>query len=462
MLPSLQAFPGIADRRLVKSLHTYFFSDTYYTMPKYFTVEKNGEIRGPKHTSNSLIGHYVNESVTQHKYARLAETAYFFSDREKSREILDVMEETIDYRIDNQLSSESVSVYVDALGNEVVMAFRGTVNLSDIATDLAIATGTESRTARFKSADELFEKVKACYPSDEIICTGHSLGGSLAVHVAEKYHVKSFVYNPAISPAQLIAPESGNETTIYRTAVDPVSIGATIPATREVITVWGSEDTHAHAMGNFYSNSASRNDDGTVTVKKESAADAVRKHRRHIEAMYKVYDNAQDIGRYMDGLQKSPSVATKLPAAAPVLYHAIKTNEDPEAYANTMSETLNPLPFKQVNLDPDFKMTDDNAPDTIYTIGQALRPQKRIEYDRLVHLEEDFGSEYIHPADERRREVPNMPPTRKHRSHYPPHTKVHPDVIRHAHDLVFEFQNTKPPVNGLPTMTDVAAHMGGN
>ena len=164
----------------------------------------------------------------------------------------------------------------------------------------------------------------------------------------------------------------------------------------------------------------------------------------------------------MDGLQKSPSVATKLPAAAPVLLNAIKSNEDPEEYANKISEIMNPLPFNQVNLDPDFRLTDDDVSDTVFSIGQALRPRKRVEYDRLVHLEDDFGSEYIHPDGERTREVPKIPPAHRHRSHYPPHTKVHPDVIRHAHDLVFEFQNTKPPVNGLPTMTDVAAHMGGN
>ena len=68
----------------------------------------------------------VTESVDQHKYSRLADTSYYFEDQEKAREILDNLEETRNFQLDDELSSNNASVYHHQDTGEVVLAFRGT------------------------------------------------------------------------------------------------------------------------------------------------------------------------------------------------------------------------------------------------------------------------------------------------------------------------------------------------
>ena len=105
---------------------------------------------------------------------------------------------------------------------------------------------------------------------------GHSLGGGIRLHIGEKYDVKSYTYNPAISPTQVFSREHYSNENIqqtYRTKLDPVSLGGEgigdRQPNRRVFAIDNHTDHHCHSLQNFYDNDAKRNNDGTYTVKKE-------------------------------------------------------------------------------------------------------------------------------------------------------------------------------------------------
>jgi len=97
------------------------------------------------------------------------------------------------------LSDYETKVFVHPGSKEVVVAFAGTRpwRPRDLATDLAIARGTLSSTARARSAENALAAVKRAMPGYHVIVTGHSLGGSLAEHAAKQDSRREAVaFNP--------------------------------------------------------------------------------------------------------------------------------------------------------------------------------------------------------------------------------------------------------------------------
>lgn len=85
------------------------------------------------------------------------------------------------------LSDYETKVFVHPGSKEVVVAFAGTRpwRPRDLNSDLALARGTLSKTARARSAEAALAAVKRAMPGYHVVVTGHSLGGSLAEHAAQ-------------------------------------------------------------------------------------------------------------------------------------------------------------------------------------------------------------------------------------------------------------------------------------
>lgn len=349
--------------------------------------------------------HY--ETVEQHKYARLAMAAYFFENQEYvSNTLFAPMSELDNFELDNELSTQEHSVFYNETTNEVVISYRGTTTLDDVKTDSHILMSREKNTERYKRSEAVFEKTQVKYMGSEITTTGHSLGGGVSLHIAEKYDTDGYHYNPAISATQVFSKDHYNnesKQTIYRTKLDPVSIGGEIIAdhqpNREVITVGNDPSHHAHALENFYSDKAKRTEDNTgYNVKKETLRTTIDRHKSAFKRLYDAWKKAQDIEEYLDSINADSDILTKLPKALPKAWAMAKRGASPHDFTNETARSLNP--FFGFIPDPDFQWDDRDVITPLYRLGQAMRTTQRRRTDNLLALQPEHPHQQYTQQDE--------------------------------------------------------------
>ena len=100
------------------------------------------------------------------------------------------------YVYDNELSTPESKIFLDKKGRPNI-AFRGTQNIKDLATDLALGLGLAKYDNRFRDAQHLTQLVETKYNKPANIY-GHSLGGSLAEQSGA--HGKIITYNKGVCP----------------------------------------------------------------------------------------------------------------------------------------------------------------------------------------------------------------------------------------------------------------------
>ena len=90
-------------------------------------------------------------------------------------------------------------LYADVYYNDkyLVVAFRGTQDLGDVKADLAMKF-KKHLPQQFYEADKLWNRLQDndMFPNREVIATGHSLGGSIAVYLGNKYGDKTVAFCP--------------------------------------------------------------------------------------------------------------------------------------------------------------------------------------------------------------------------------------------------------------------------
>lgn len=347
--------------------------------------------------------HY--ESVEQHKYARLAMASYYYNDQEYVNELFSYMSELDDFVLDYQLSTEEHSVFHNTTTNETVISYRGSTNLDDVKTDSHILMGREKNTERYKRSEAVYENTRNKYDGT-ITTTGHSLGAGVSLHISEKYDTRGYHYNPAISSTQVFSTDhydNQSEQTIYRTKLDPVSVGAEIIANnqpnRQVNTVGNDPNHHAHALENFYNNKATRtNDNKGYTVKKETLKTTIDRHKSAFKRLYDAYQKAQNAEEYLDTINSDADIFTKLPKALPKAVAMARRGASPHEFTNTTAKNLNP--FFGFIPDPDYQWDDRDVITPLYRLGQAMRTPQRRRTDNLLNLaQQEPHLQYTEPDE---------------------------------------------------------------
>jgi len=122
-------------------------------------------------------------------HANLSELAY------KSQDDAERESSKLGYKVDRSLSNPNATTFVNDRG-EAIISYRGTrpTNADDLAADLHIAAGSRKH-RRFDEAEDLARRVKSKY-GDKVQATGHSLGGTQALHVNKKLGLNAHVFNP--------------------------------------------------------------------------------------------------------------------------------------------------------------------------------------------------------------------------------------------------------------------------
>ena len=111
-------------------------------------------------------------------------------------------------------------------GNEVIISFRGSVDIQDAILDQKLLFGWEWSQPRFTDAVKITRML--LMEGKKVTLTGHSLGGTLAgiasrlIDRVANVKVPAVVFNPGSGP--MTWRRGGGDITAYWTPLDPISI----------------------------------------------------------------------------------------------------------------------------------------------------------------------------------------------------------------------------------------------
>lgn len=181
------------------------------------------------------------ESLTQHKYSRLANSSYdYFNSKGKIDEVhKGLMDKKYDYindlkgfKTDTELSTIDNLVLHNAETGETHVSYRGTTDrplsktrsfFNDWKINGEIAGGS-THSKRIQQADKQMDRVISKYGKNNLTVSGHSQGGHVSYEMGVKYDLEGHHYNPAINRNQvkLSSKYASNATkqTIYKTHLD--------------------------------------------------------------------------------------------------------------------------------------------------------------------------------------------------------------------------------------------------
>lgn len=113
----------------------------------------------------------------------------------------------------NILEDYTSPEYVTAINEDeqkIVIGFRGTDvnNIYDLIADAQITAGFAETSipsyvpSRFKSSEKVYKQVKEMYPEYDLTLTGHSLGGTVARYIGDRYSEKAVVFSAGATPLE--------------------------------------------------------------------------------------------------------------------------------------------------------------------------------------------------------------------------------------------------------------------
>lgn len=128
-----------------------------------------------------------------------------------------------DFKLDKELSSQRVKVYINPTTREAFVVHRGTASIQDVGNDLKMALGFDiSGSKRVKHAKDVQKKAEKKYGADNVTTIGHSLGSKISSDVGQDS--KAIInLNKAVIPSDLNKELSSKETNI-RSKSDLISI----------------------------------------------------------------------------------------------------------------------------------------------------------------------------------------------------------------------------------------------
>ena len=183
---------------------------------------------------------------------------------DQRRQVLDQFP-TLDVQMLPEYSNEDVMCVRDQQTGSTILAIRGTDNrnktgnrLRDVISDLFILINRKELMPRLVEIEKLVERLIQRYGKDRV---GHSLGGFLAVSVAEDLGVKAKVFNVGSSPFnggwRGFTPTDNKNITVFTTndpfklLIDPLSITSTLRDDYKTYRVPKKENIGIHSIDNF-------------------------------------------------------------------------------------------------------------------------------------------------------------------------------------------------------------------
>lgn len=212
---------------------------------------------GSIQAARKVQGHY-QENKDRHltdceKHAAFASAAYCTPDKRQSA-LHNAGVQSRNWKYDEQQSNNHTAVYHNPYTNQTEIAFRGTVDRSDLCTDAAIVVGAERLTQRYQESEQITKAAREKYSNSETVVTGHSLGGGIADHVGRQLGLPSKQFNPGKTGAMKdnkILEKKAVDSNTWRTFADPVSsLHAAVPGDTKVQHI-RQKTRNPHSMENF-------------------------------------------------------------------------------------------------------------------------------------------------------------------------------------------------------------------
>lgn len=140
------------------------------------------------------------------------------------------------WEMDMELSNENRAVYHK--GGKAKVAFRGTdpshllkphkprefaKSWRDIGTDVLLGVGLQDVASRHRNALRTTDLAIQKYGKENVSLTGHSLGGSQAMHVSRKRGIKATGFSAAASPVDVLRKRTYSHFHSVSTKYDPIS-----------------------------------------------------------------------------------------------------------------------------------------------------------------------------------------------------------------------------------------------
>lgn len=142
--------------------------------------------------------------------SKLAYDNYNSGDTQQTQQAID--DYKIGYNIVEDLTKPEYLTAINPTEKKAVIAYKGTdptlTNIYDDIADVEIGLGLAETPilsyipSRFHTAENIYKEVKNKYPDYEISLTGHSLGGTTARYVGDRYNEKAVVFSAGATPLE--------------------------------------------------------------------------------------------------------------------------------------------------------------------------------------------------------------------------------------------------------------------
>ena len=204
--------------------------------------------------SNWINSGYIDSDSVKYIFANLSDIAYKPAhQRQRALANADLRTE---YMVMLNYTTVDVTSFWDYDCSKIIIAFRGTdkENYKDILADFGIAFGKLKQTGRYMDSESLLRRVISLYGKDNIILTGHSLGGAIASQLSSDYQIPAITFNTGSSPLDTQSHPFKTEFTTndpLKGVIDPLSVSSYVFNDGKNIIVEQKEGENVHTISNF-------------------------------------------------------------------------------------------------------------------------------------------------------------------------------------------------------------------